>query len=74
MPAGSYAFAFVNLGTATPTTVSALLTDFGLRNPAGYNVTEVFDGTFIGVLKPDSRLKISVNPSGVFFGRAEILK
>ena len=72
-PNGSIAFALLNFATATPTEVSFLLSDLGLVNAAGYNVTEVFDGDNIGVFKPTDRLTLSVNPSGVFFGKAVVL-
>jgi Alpha galactosidase A C-terminal beta sandwich domain len=72
-PIGSFAFAFLNLGTAVPTTVSAILSDFGLHNQSGYNVTEVFDGTYVGLFKPSSPLTVKVNPSGVFFAKAVIV-
>ena len=69
-PSGSFAFALLNLGTATPTIVTVALSDLGFTSAAGYNVTEVFDGSYIGLFKPSSTLTISVNPSGVFFGQA----
>lgn len=72
-PNGSIAFALLNLGTATPSKVSFLLSDLGLVNVSGYNVTEVFDEGFLGVFKPTSRLTLSVNPSGVFFGKAIVV-
>jgi Alpha galactosidase A C-terminal beta sandwich domain len=70
LPTGSWAFAFLNTGTAVPSSVSVLLSDLGFTDPAGYNVTEVFDGLSFGSLKPDGLLKVSVNPTGVFFGKA----
>lgn len=72
-PAGSFAFAFLNFGTATPTKMSVVLSDFGLHNLSGYNVTEVFDGIHMGLLKPSDRLTVEVNPSGVFFAKAVIV-
>jgi len=73
IPTGSYAFALLNLGTATPTKVSFVISDLGFHNTAGYNVTEVFDSKYIGLFKPTSRLTMSVNPSGVFFGKATVM-
>jgi hypothetical protein len=70
LPSGSWAFAFLNTGTAVPSDVSVLLSDLGFTDPAGYNVTEVFDNMKLGLLKPNSLLKVSVNPTGVFFGKA----
>lgn len=72
-PTGSVAFALLNLNTATPTRVSVVLSDLGLLNGSGYNVTEVFDGTYIGLFKPSAKLTVSVNPSGVFFGKATVV-
>ena len=73
LPAGSSAFAFLNMGTAVPKKVTAMLSHLGLNNASGYNVTEVFDGKFIGILKPQSVISVMVNPSGVFFGKAVAL-
>ena len=69
-PAGSLAFAFLNTGYAVPSVVSIRVADLGLWNPAGYNVTEAFDNIPMGVIKPSSVFKVSVNPTGVFFGIA----
>jgi Alpha galactosidase A C-terminal beta sandwich domain len=70
VPKGSWAFALLNKGTAVPVQVSIKLSDMGLADPSGYNITEVFDGSFIGLMKPNELLKVSVNPTGVLFGRA----
>ena len=70
LPAGSQAFVILNLGENVPEKVSVKLSDLGLNNAAGYNVTEVFDDKFIGPFKPDDALVVVVNPSGVFFGKA----
>ena len=70
MPAGSQAFVILNLGENVPEKVSIKLSDLGLNNAAGYNVTEVFDDKFVGIFKPDDALVVVVNPSGVFFGKA----
>jgi len=69
-PQGSWAFVLLNKGTAVPDQVSIKLSDLGFTAPSGYNLTEVFDGDFIGVMTPDSTLKVSVNPTGVFFAKA----
>jgi len=58
------------MGTAVPKKVTIMLSHLGLDNASGYNVTEVFDGKFIGVFKPQSVISVMVNPSGVFFGKA----
>jgi len=70
LPSGSYAFALVNMGNATPTKVSVVLSDLGLQGISGYNVTEVFDGKYLGLFKPSSKLEVDVNPTGVFFAQA----
>ena len=73
LPAGSHAFAVLNFGVATPKKVTLRLSHIGLSHAAGYNVTEVFDGTYVGTFKPDSVFSFRVNPSGVFFGKAMAL-
>ena len=73
LPEGSRAFAVVNLGDAMPQRVSIRLDHLGLESAAGYNVTEVFNGTFVGTFKPPNVIAIRVNPSGVFFGKATAL-
>ena len=73
-PNGSIAFVIFNSAGAMPSTVSVQLSDLGLHNSPGYNVTEVFDGVHIGIKKPADVLKISVNPTGVFFAKAIVIK
>jgi len=70
LPTGSQAFVILNLGANVPQKVSAKLSDLGLNNATGYNITEVFDDKFVGTFKPDDALTVVVNPSGVFFGKA----
>ena len=55
-----------------PSVVTVKLSDLRMQNPAGYNVTEVFDGVSIGIKKPSDVIKVSVNPTGVFFGKATV--
>lgn len=75
LPEGSYAFAALNTGSGgTPDKVSIKLSDLGFNNPSGYNVTEVFDGKSYGLFKPSDYFNCIVNPSGVFFGKATVLK
>lgn len=69
-PRGSWAFVLYNSGDSVPSTVTIKLSDLGMLDPAGYNVTEVFDGKPLGLAKPGSALRIVVNPTGVFFGKA----
>lgn len=54
--------------------VSYKLSKLGAISPAGYNVTEVFSGKFMGLFKPQDMLNVTVDPTGVFFGRAEFLR
>lgn len=64
---------FFNPFTAVPKAFSIQLSDFGLQNPHGYNITEVFDSVPIGFYKPTSKISVRVNPTGVFFGKAVAL-
>jgi alpha-N-acetylgalactosaminidase len=70
MPLDSFAFAILNFGIATPSSVTVSFVDIGLNSASGYNVTEVFDNKYIGVFKSSQQLTVSVNPSGVFFAKA----
>jgi len=63
-----------NPAGAMPSIVTVKLSDVGMQSPAGYNVTEVFDGVYIGIRKPTDTLKVSVNPTGVFFAKATLLQ
>lgn len=45
----------------------------GMVGPGGYNVTEVFDGRYVGMFKSADNINITVNPSGVFLGKAVYL-
>jgi len=69
-PSGSYAFVLLNLNNAVPDEISVVLSSLQLNNVNGYNVTEVFAGTFVGTFKPSSSFSALVNPNGVFFGKA----
>ena len=72
-PNGSWAFVVFNSAGAMPSVVTVKLLDLGMKDPAGYNVTEVFDGVHVGVKKPTDELKVTVNPTGVFFASALVL-
>jgi len=63
-----------NTDGAMPSRVTIRLSHLGMLNPAGYNVTEVFDGAYVGIKKPTDVLQVSVNPTGVFFAKGTILK
>jgi len=69
-PKGSVAFVFLYVGVPAPTQFSITLADMDMKNPGGYNITEVFDGKPAGVFKPTDTFTATVNPGGVFFGRA----
>lgn len=70
-PEGSYAFVLLNLANDVPTKVTVkLVTHLLLGNSNGYNVTEVFENKPVGTFKPESTLTVTVNPNGVFFGKA----
>ena len=51
-----------------------MLKDMGMTAPAGYTVTEVFDGTQMGKLHPKDSISLYINPSDVYFGKAVPLK
>ncbi|XP_036360764.1 alpha-N-acetylgalactosaminidase isoform X1 [Octopus sinensis] len=67
LPNGSYAFAFVNFNTnGVPKKIDLSLKYLNLTEHAGYKLTEVFDGKFLGVYSPSSNFKASVNPTGIY--------
>ncbi|CAG9782584.1 unnamed protein product [Diatraea saccharalis] len=61
----SYAVAFVNRRTdGTPSDVAVTLRELGLNNPAGYRVEDLYEDVDYGVLSPQTKIKVKVNPSG----------
>ena len=69
----SYAVVFLNRRTdGTPSTASVLLREIGLESPAGYTVQDAFSGEPYGMLLPDDRLDVPVNPSGVVMMRFDV--
>ncbi|XP_063228577.1 alpha-N-acetylgalactosaminidase [Bacillus rossius redtenbacheri] len=67
----SYAVAIVSRRTdGNPVLVSYVLKDIGLNNSAGYNFTELYDGTKMVLSSPNATLVTRVNPSGVAFYKA----
>ena len=46
------------------------LTQLNLTAPAGYNITEVFDGKNLGVFKATQNFSCHVNPTGVYVIKA----
>ena len=45
----------------------------GMVGAGGYNVTEIFDGRYVGMFKSSDNINITVNPSGVFFAKSVYL-
>ncbi|XP_013416361.1 alpha-N-acetylgalactosaminidase-like isoform X1 [Lingula anatina] len=71
MPTGSYAFTIVNYGVyGTPAKLNYKLSDMGISGSKSYLITEVFDGSKIGVHTTSDVVTYSVNPTGVFMGKA----
>ena len=70
-PRGSAAVAFLyEAQSGGPAKVALTLSDLGLKNTAGYDVMEAFDGKHLGVFKPNMTFSCFVNPTGVFLIRA----
>ena len=70
-PPGSAAIVFVYLGNGGgPTKMGSPLTKLGLNNGKGYNVTETFDGKYLGTYYPKDSINCLVNPTGVFMATA----
>lgn len=64
----SYAVAFVNRRTdGTPSDVAVTLRELGLQSPTGYRVEDLYEEVDYGVLSPQTKIKVKVNPSGGFF-------
>lgn len=72
----SYGIVFLNRRTdGTPSEVSVTLKELGLDNPAGYHIEDLYDEHVYGVVTPDRRFKVDVNPSGsVVMIRCDIVK
>jgi len=74
-PPGSYAIAAVySKQQGYPIHVTLPLSAIRLNATQGYNVTEVFDNTAVGFLKPNQNLTYIVNPSGICLLRATLMK
>ncbi|XP_045204379.2 alpha-N-acetylgalactosaminidase-like [Mercenaria mercenaria] len=66
-PHGSYAIVILNLRKGGgPSAVNFTLTDLDIYNSDGYNLTETFDGKYLGIYKSNATFKCKVNPSGVY--------
>ncbi|VEN45457.1 unnamed protein product [Callosobruchus maculatus] len=69
----SYAIAFVNRRTdGTPSDVAVTLKELGLTSPTGYRVEDLYEDVDYGVLSPQTKIKVKVNPSGVVILRADV--
>ncbi|XP_041357994.1 uncharacterized protein LOC121374921 [Gigantopelta aegis] len=67
LPKGSLAVAVVNGNNkGVPRKAVIQLKELGLTNPSGYNVTETFDGTALGLFRPLDKLTVEANPSGIY--------
>ena len=66
--------AHYNVSTCLSLQVSTKMSDFGGNAQEGYTVSEVFSGQKMGFFKPKDIFKTAVDPSGVFFGRADIMQ
>lgn len=74
MPKGSVAVTFLNtynFGSGTPVTITAA--EVGMVSTMGYNVTEVFEGQFLGTFKPSSELIFRVYPVSCYMIICKIL-
>lgn len=74
VPNGSFAVAaiyFVMHGH--PVHVAIPLREIGLNATGGYNITEVFDGKYVGAFKPNQNFTFVVDPSGIYLLKALLL-
>ena len=61
----SYAIVFLNRRTdGTPSEVSVTLKELGLDHREGYHITDLYDDYDYGIVTPERRFKVDVNPSG----------
>merc|ERR1719213_47451 len=72
----SYAIVFLNRRTdGTPSEISVTLKELGLDNPSVYHIEDLYDDHVYGIVTPDRRFKVDVNPSGsVVMIRCDIVK
>ena len=71
LPLGDFAFAVINISpVGLPPKVIIKIADMDLRNPNGYNVSEVFEDRHVGIFYPDSEITLHVCPSCTFLGIA----
>lgn len=48
----------------TPSDVAVTLRELGLQSPTGYRVEDLYEEVDYGVLNPQTKIKVKVNPSG----------
>ena len=61
----SYGIVFLNRRTdGTPSEVSVTLRELGLDHTDGYHITDLYDNYDYGIVTPERRFKVDVNPSG----------
>ncbi|EDW28370.1 GL18985 [Drosophila persimilis] len=69
----SYAIAFINRRSdGTPSDISVTLKELGLINFNGYRVEDLYENVDYGVLYPNTKIKVKVNPSGVVMLKGEV--
>lgn len=69
----SYALAFVNRRTdGTPSDVAVALHEMGLLSPTGYRIQDLYEDVDYGVLSPQTKIKVKVNPTGVVILKADV--
>ncbi|CAD5122803.1 DgyrCDS11209 [Dimorphilus gyrociliatus] len=73
-PRGTFAIATIYTNTfGYPIKVSTKLSDLGLKNPNGYNVTEVFDGIHRGEFRSNHNYTRMVKPTDIDLVLAKVL-
>jgi len=56
-----------NSNNILPEQVSVTLRELGLDHPDGYHITDLYDDYDYGIVTPERRFKVDVNPSGSKF-------
>ena len=54
--------------------VSVTLKELGLDNPTGYHIEDLYDDHVYGIVTPDRRFKVDVNPSGSKYSTVQTLE
>ena len=67
----SVAFALLNLDYyGAPMPVDVKISDLGLTDPSGYRITDVFTNTVVAKVTANETFTATVNPTGIFLGKA----